>query len=135
MTRRGRITGATSLLLAALLSGCATASSPWAQHEARAELKETFMRPGSVCPVIVENETEAMLDASYEVVGMRFDLGLLPSGQTAEFQVQCRAGRVRATAVSRSVGLDEPELRFQKMARLDLSRITRLQLTQADRVH
>lgn len=117
-----------------LLAGCATSADPWSEHAATAGLKATSMDPAAVCPVVVRNGTEATLDASYEVVGMRFDLGLLPSGQTAEFNVQCQAGRVRATAVSHAMGLDEPEQRFQKMVRLDLARVTQLRLTQADAV-
>lgn len=135
MKRTRWLTGTTLLLSASLLGGCATAASPWAQHDERAGLKAASMDPAAVCPVVVSNSTETTLDASYEVVGMRFDLGLLPSGQSTGFNVQCQAGQVRATAVSHSLGLDEPQRRFRKMARLDVARVTHLQLTQADAVY
>jgi hypothetical protein len=130
-----RIIGAWGAVLVVVLSGCATASNPWEGYGARAARKAALMDPGAICPVVVENGTNAALDASYEVVGMRFDLGILPSGQSAQFKVQCQAGRVRATAVSHAVGLDEPQERFQKMARLDLASVTRVHLTQADQIY
>lgn len=135
MSRRAIARGTPALALLLVLVGCATAPGPWEGHAGRADAKAARLDPAAVCPVILSNGTPGTVDASYEVVGMRFDLGLLPSGQSAEFQVQCQAGRVRATGVSHTGGLDEARDRYQVVARLDGARVTRLQLSQANKVH
>ena len=134
MIRSKTLRAASLLGAVGLLAGCASAANPWTGHGPEAAAKARSMDPAAVCPVVLQNHTQATLDASYEVVGMRFDLGLLPSGQSASFNVHCQAGRVRALAVSHSLGTEEPQELFQRMARLDQVIVTRVSLTQADRV-
>lgn len=123
-----------ALSLAAALSGCATASSPWAGHAERADSKAARLDPSAICPVELHNGTPSMLDARYEVVGMSFDLGPLPAGQAAQFHVQCRAEQVRAMGVARAEAFEAEPSRFQTVARLDPAHTTRLRLTTANAI-
>ena len=122
------------ILTAVSVSACATASSPWAAHEAGRGLKEARADASSICPVVIQNGTGQLLDTRYSVVGMDFDVGLIPVGQSVRFNVQCQAGRVQAMAVSHAAGMDESQSRFAKTAHLDPLRGTRLAITPADRV-
>ncbi len=107
----------------------------WVAHEQSQGAKAALADANALCPVEIENSTDQMLDTRYSVVGMDFDIGLLPMGQSVQFSVQCQAGRLQAMAVSRAASLDEGQTRFAKSVRLDPVRGTRLAFTMADRVH
>lgn len=130
-----RMHAVATILLTCAVGACASASNPWASHAATDGLKAARAAVNGLCPVTIGNGTREMLDARYSVVGMDFDAGLIPVGQSVQFNVQCQAGRIQATAVTHLASLDQDQTRFVKTARLDPLRGARLDITPADRVH
>lgn len=122
---------ATVFALSAVLGACAAAPSPWQAHEAAVLVKSIDVER-AVCPVVLSNQTGEQVAAGYVSNGVEAQLGYLPSGQSLEFRVACKVGGIEAFA--ETTGGFFEGMRYRKMARLDLGKATRLQLTQADRI-
>lgn len=114
------------------VSACATASGPWAMHDRTADLKALSTQPDRVCPVVVQNGTDRVLEATLERgPGEPLSLGLLPAGQSVTLGVACADRRVAATAVVVDAGALDGTRVLRASTLLDVARETHLRFTAA----
>jgi hypothetical protein len=123
-----------SFLLLVAAGACAAAPSPWRTHDVTADVKARAADASAVCPVVFSNETGAVIEAGYVSLGVESPIGMIPSGHSLELAVSCKQERIEAFAVTEG-GLTDGIVRYRKLARLDLTQVTRLDITAADRVH
>jgi len=127
----GRI--ASLALLGTLPGACVAAGSPF--HHGVAEASR-FVTPDTEqvdCPVLLTNETDAVIEAGYVRMGVESVVGWIPVGESQEVTVSCREGRIEAFALSGG-GVFDDHVRYRKLARLHASRVTLVEITAADRV-
>jgi hypothetical protein len=125
---------ATLGLTALTLSACASAAGPWAVHDQTADLKAVTAQPDRVCPVVVQNGTERVLEAMVERSGEPMSLGLLAAGQSVSLGVVCADRRVHASAVVLDPGALDGSRVLRASALLDVARETHLRFTEASNV-
>lgn len=128
-----RRSGALALGVVVLsVSACATAASPWAIHDQTAELKALSADLDRVCPVVVQNGTEQVLEAMVErSLGEPTNLGILGAGQSVTMDVACADRRVNATAVVVDPGAIQGARLLRASALLELVKETHLRFTAA----
>lgn len=120
-------------LLMTSLGACGTTPSPWSAHDVTQNVKQRASDPAAVCPVVFSNDTGSLIEAGYLSLGVESSVGLIPSGHSLEVGVSCRQERIEAFAVA-DYGMNGGTVRYRKRARLDVSRVTHLDITAADRV-
>jgi hypothetical protein len=125
-----------AVLLATLVlgaAGCAATAGPWKAHDLTHDLKRNASDPTARCPVVFSNDTGALIEAGYLSEGVESSVGMIPSGHSLEVAVSCRNERIEAFAVA-DQGLVGGTAMYRKAARLNLARVTHLDITAADRV-
>jgi len=117
--------------LALVTGGCATSGDVFQAHRAAVAQRELELATADLrdCPVVVTNDTGQYLDVDYVAAGMRKELGVLPSGQRAEFNVLCDAGSVDAYGVVTMEGMYSGSREFRTRARLDRTKVAVLRFT------
>ena len=123
---------ATVAAVAAALSACATAPNPWTVHERTTEARAAAAHR-SVCPVELANGTDENFEARYVASGQEAELGFVPAGSSLRFGVSCDDRSIEAMASS-SDGFFGRSVQYRKVAALDRSSLTRVELTVADRI-
>ena len=133
MSPQSRVQILTAAFLALSSAACATASNPWAAHDLTADYKASVADGDRMCPVVVHNGTDQLIEALVDLDGVDRNLGLLATGQSVTVNVACSARRVHARAVGQDLGPREGA-QFRKSAVLDILRETSLRFTLADQV-
>jgi hypothetical protein len=130
ISTRNRMAVAAVLALAS--GACATSNNVFTRHES--DMAERALREATAdrtqCPVIVANGTEEMLEVEYRAGSLREEVGLLPSGQRASFDVPCSLETVRGYGTVALGGAWTPHREFETRARLDRTRAAVLHFTE-----
>lgn len=116
------------LALSWLVTACATMPSAFDRHEweTQGRLSAADAQHREYCPVVVSNRTTDMIDAGYRLDGVSAQLGTIPEGGSASFDVHCAFGAIEAYATTDMGVIAGPGQRFRKRARLDRSGVTRV---------
>lgn len=133
MRTQSRVKILTAAFLALSSAACATAGNPWAAHDLTADYKSVAADAHRMCPVVVHNGTDQLIEALVDMEGVDRNLGLLAAGQSVTVNVACSARRVHGRAVGQDLGPREGT-QFRKSAILDILRETSLRFTVADQV-
>ncbi len=124
--------GFIALMVALMTGACATSSNVFVEHPE--EMAERALREATAdrreCPVVVSNGTSELLEVTYRAGSVSGELGLLPSGQRAHFDVACSLEMVRAYGTVALGGVYTPNREFETRARLDRTGISVLHLTE-----
>lgn len=131
-SRFGRI--AVSVILGLTHAAC-TAASPFSARDITdvgGGLAREAASP-STCPVLLTNATDDVIEAGYVRLGVESVIAMIPAGHSHDLTVSCRDGRIEAFALSGG-GVFDDHVRYRKLARLHASRVTRVDITAADRV-
>jgi hypothetical protein len=121
-----------AIALSLSAGACATSSNAFARHEG--DMAERALREATAdraqCPVVVANGTEEMLEVRYRAGSVSADVGLLPSGQRARFDVPCSLETVRGFGTVALGGAWSAHQEFETRVKLDRTRPAVLHFTE-----
>lgn len=115
-----------------LSTGACASSNVFAEHET--DMAQRALREATAdraeCPVVVSNSTDQLLEIEYRAGSIRQELGLLPSGQRASFDVPCSFETVRAYGTVAMEGAWTAHREFETRVRLDRTKPAILHFTE-----
>ena len=117
------------LALSALVTACVTTPNAFDRHDMQTQnrLSAADAANREFCPVVLSNRTSEMLEAGYRLDGVAEDLGVIPEGGSAAFDVRCSFGKIEAYGSTGMGVMAGPGQEFRKMARLDRHGVTRVE--------
>ena len=117
------------LALSAIVTACVTTPNAFDRQDWHAvnRLSAADAAHREFCPVVVSNRTSEMLEAGYRLDGVREDLGVIPEGGSATFDVRCDFGKIEAYGSSGMGVLAGPGQEYRKMVRLDRAGVTKVE--------
>ena len=122
--------------LVLVAAGACASAGPWEAHDRSVAERSSAARSDGtgVCPVVLTNQTDQQLDASYLHGGVQSVLGLIPAGRSLSFGVQCDGGSIEAFAVASTGGLLGGPDEYRTVSAIAPAGATRVDFTMIDRV-
>ena len=123
------------LALSTVVTVCVTSPNAFDRHDWYTQNRRSAAAAANLefCPVLVANRTSDMLDAGYRLDGVAKELGVIPEGGIASFDVRCAFGKIEAYVSSGMGVMAGPGHEYRKMAKLDLHGVTTVESWGGDR--